>query len=194
MVPPTTPMQQWKGRFRDWRHSNYTEMAKHSEYVELQMDARIPGNGPTNVPGNASNHFPGNNSRNIKPSTAGPTSQKSNNEPNMSTYGQRKKAQPTGEQLQRLARFDWLLRTLLNTLDAIHNEFGGIPDEIQIVRDRFDRHIGNFTLWNIGLLTNHFHSSSPRHWLQPGQRSRRNRCRKSSPPARSQQTRDLEEH
>lgn len=50
----------------------------------------------------------------------------------------------TGEQHKKVARFDWLLRTFLNALNAIYDEFGGIPDQIKIVDDGMGRHHGKF--------------------------------------------------
>ncbi|KAE9980043.1 hypothetical protein BLS_009225 [Venturia inaequalis] len=46
----------------------------------------------------------------------------------------------TGAQHKKVARFDWLLRTFLNSLNAIYDEFGGIPDQIKIVDDGLGRH------------------------------------------------------
>lgn len=53
----------------------------------------------------------------------------------------------TGEEHKKVARFDWLLRTFLNSLNAIYDEFGGIPDQIKIVDDGFGRHHGKFNHW-----------------------------------------------
>lgn len=50
----------------------------------------------------------------------------------------------TGAQHKKVARFDWLLRTFLNSLNAIYDEFGGIPDQIKIVDDGLGRHHGRF--------------------------------------------------
>lgn len=57
------------------------------------------------------------------------------------------KTKITGEEHKKVARFDWLLRTFLNSLNAIYDEFGGIPDQIKIVDDGIGRHHGKFLPW-----------------------------------------------
>ncbi|QDS73409.1 hypothetical protein FKW77_008236 [Venturia effusa] len=50
------------------------------------------------------------------------------------------KTKITGQQLQKVARFDWLLRSFLNNLNSLYDEFGGIPDQIKIVNVGIGRH------------------------------------------------------
>lgn len=47
-----------------------------------------------------------------------------------------------GDDLKKLARFDWLLRQFLNSANALQDEFGGIPDQIRVVADGFGKHHG----------------------------------------------------
>lgn len=54
----------------------------------------------------------------------------------------------TGAQHKKVGRFDWLLRTFLNSLNAIYDEFGGIPDQIKIIDDGVGRHHGKSPLAN----------------------------------------------
>jgi hypothetical protein len=64
---------------------------------------------------------------------------------------QKKGGKSVGEDIKKLARFDWLLRQFLNSANALQDEFGGIPDQIKIVSDRFDRFHGMSIPSNISL-------------------------------------------
>jgi len=52
---------------------------------------------------------------------------------------------PSAEDMKKLARFDWLLRQFINSANALEDEFGGIPEEIDIIADKFGRYHGSFT-------------------------------------------------
>jgi hypothetical protein len=49
---------------------------------------------------------------------------------------------PLSEDYIKLARFSELLETFISSANALQDEFGGIPDQIHIVSERFDKHHG----------------------------------------------------
>jgi hypothetical protein len=53
---------------------------------------------------------------------------------------------PLSEDEVKLARFSKLLQNLIATANALQDEFGGIPEQIQIVTDRFNHYHGKFSL------------------------------------------------
>jgi hypothetical protein len=55
-----------------------------------------------------------------------------------------KRNKPMADDLKKLARFDWLLRQFINSANALQEEFGGIPDQIDIVLDRYNKYHGLF--------------------------------------------------
>jgi hypothetical protein len=46
---------------------------------------------------------------------------------------------PLSDDYVKMARFSKLLETFINSANELQDEFGGIPDQIQIVADRFNR-------------------------------------------------------
>jgi hypothetical protein len=51
---------------------------------------------------------------------------------------------PVSEDDMKLARFSDLLETFISSANALHDEFGGIPEQIEIITDRFDKNHGKW--------------------------------------------------
>jgi hypothetical protein len=51
---------------------------------------------------------------------------------------------PLSEDERMLARFSLLLSIFLDAANALQDEFGGIPDEMEIISDRFNKNIGKW--------------------------------------------------
>lgn len=51
-------------------------------------------------------------------------------------------SKPVSEDEQKLARFSYLLSTFLHSANALQDEFGGIPDQMEIISDRFNNNMG----------------------------------------------------
>jgi hypothetical protein len=70
---------------------------------------------------------------------------------------------PLSENHVKLARFSDLLETFINSANALQDEFGGIPDQIRIVSERFGKHHGKVLGATAHLtVTNIFSSSCSR--------------------------------
>jgi hypothetical protein len=50
--------------------------------------------------------------------------------------------EPLSKDHAKLARFSHLLETFINSANALQDEFGGIPEQIQILTNRFNRYHG----------------------------------------------------